>query len=47
MFQGNRKIAHNLKADLIVFPELFATRFTFVSKEEALSLAEIPEGDKI
>ena len=35
----------NLKADLIVIPELFATGYTFVSKEEALSLAEDLEGE--
>jgi predicted amidohydrolase len=30
----------NVKAELIVLPELFATGYTFVSKEEAESLAE-------
>ncbi|MFX0021157.1 MAG: nitrilase-related carbon-nitrogen hydrolase [Candidatus Hermodarchaeota archaeon] len=35
----------NLKADLIVLPELFATGYTFVSKEESLSLAENLEGE--
>lgn len=30
----------NVKADLIVLPELFATGYTFVSKEEAEALAE-------
>ncbi len=33
-------LAKNAKANLIVLPELFATGYTFVSKEEALSLAE-------
>ncbi|MHA2130395.1 MAG: nitrilase-related carbon-nitrogen hydrolase [Promethearchaeota archaeon] len=34
----------NTKADLIVLPELFATGYTFVSKEETVSLAEPPNG---
>ena len=34
----------NIKADLIVLPELFATGYTFVSKEEAKTLAESVDG---
>ncbi|MFX1573321.1 MAG: nitrilase-related carbon-nitrogen hydrolase [Promethearchaeota archaeon] len=34
------KLTNNLKADLIVLPELFATGYTFTSKKEAKSLAE-------
>ncbi len=30
----------NVKADLLVLPELFATGYTFISKEEAISFAE-------
>ena len=39
-FQEITKLTTDLKADLIVLPELFATGYTFISKEEALSLAE-------
>jgi len=34
----------NKKADLIVLPELFATGYTFISKEEAANLAEDIDG---
>jgi len=34
----------DVKVDLIVLPELFATGYTFVSKDEAVSLAETPKG---
>ncbi len=34
----------DVEADLIVLPELFATGYTFVSKDEAVSLAETPKG---
>jgi len=34
----------NVKADLIVLPELFATGYTFISKEEAKNLAEDVNG---
>ncbi len=34
----------NKKADLIVLPELFATGYTFTSKEEAKTLAESVDG---
>jgi predicted amidohydrolase len=34
----------DIKADLIVLPELFATGYTFISKDEARSLAETAEG---
>ncbi len=39
-FNEVKKQSKNLKADLIVLPELFATGYTFTSKEEAVSLAE-------
>lgn len=39
-FNEIEKLISNLKADLIVLPELFATGYTFISKEEAVSLAE-------
>lgn len=44
-FKEIEKLITNLKADLIVLPELFATGYTFVSKEEALSLAENNDGE--
>ena len=34
----------DIKADLIVLPELFATGYTFLSKEEAINLAEDIDG---
>jgi predicted amidohydrolase len=34
----------DIKADLIVLPELFATGYTFISKDEAVSLAEMLNG---
>jgi predicted amidohydrolase len=37
-------LAAGVKADLLVLPELFATGYTFVSPEEARSMAE-PAGD--
>ncbi len=39
-FNEIEKLIANLKGDLIVLPELFATGYTFISKEEAVSLAE-------
>ncbi len=39
-FKEIEKLIRNLKADLIVLPELFATGYTFISKEEVISLAE-------
>ena len=39
-FNEIEKLVANLKADLIVLPELLATGYTFISKEEAVSLAE-------
>lgn len=35
----------NITADLIVLPELFATGYTFTSKEEARALAETTDGE--
>jgi predicted amidohydrolase len=39
-FNEIEKLLKNVKADLIVLPELFSTGYTFISKEEAESLAE-------
>jgi len=44
-FKEIKKLINDLRADLIVLPELFATGYTFVSKEEALSLAENNDGE--
>ena len=44
-FEQIEKLISNLKADLLVLPELFATGYTFISKEEAYSFAEEIEGD--
>jgi len=43
-FKQVEDLLDNTKADLIVLPELFATGYTFISKEEAESLAENTEG---
>ncbi|TSA34179.1 MAG: acyltransferase [Porphyromonadaceae bacterium] len=37
-------LAKGIIADLLVLPELFATGYTFTSKEEAHQLAETPDG---
>jgi predicted amidohydrolase len=39
-FKQVSKLASKIKADLLVLPELFATGYTFISKEEAESLSE-------
>jgi len=44
-FEDIEKIVPKLQADLIVLPELFAIGYTFVSKEEAISLAEDYDGE--
>ncbi len=44
-FEEIEKLISGIKADLIVLPELFATGYTFVSKKEAVSLAESQEGE--
>ncbi|MFW9971516.1 MAG: nitrilase-related carbon-nitrogen hydrolase [Candidatus Odinarchaeota archaeon] len=44
-FRDIKKLLKGIKADLIVLPELFATGYTFVSKEEALSFAEDYNGE--
>ena len=44
-FKEIEELITKLRADLIVLPELFATGYTFVSKEEALSLAENNDGE--
>ena len=43
-FKQVEDLLDNTKADLIILPELFATGYTFISKEEAESLAENTEG---
>ncbi|MHA1149955.1 MAG: nitrilase-related carbon-nitrogen hydrolase [Promethearchaeota archaeon] len=43
-FKQIERVLHNIKADLIVLPELFATGYTFIDKEEALNLAETADG---
>ncbi|GAH63546.1 unnamed protein product, partial [marine sediment metagenome] len=43
-FEQVRNLLRNIKADLIVLPELFATGYTFVSKKEAESLSEKSDG---
>ncbi|MFX1470719.1 MAG: nitrilase-related carbon-nitrogen hydrolase, partial [Promethearchaeota archaeon] len=43
-FEQINKLIDDLKADLLVLPELFATGYTFVSKKETESLAEDLEG---
>jgi predicted amidohydrolase len=44
-FKQVEKLLGKTKADLIVLPELFATGYTFISKEEAESMAENTEGE--
>ncbi|MFX1420535.1 MAG: nitrilase-related carbon-nitrogen hydrolase [Promethearchaeota archaeon] len=44
-FEEIEKLIANNKADLIVLPELFATGYTFTSKEEAILFAEDHDGD--
>ena len=39
-FDQVRKLVGNVKADLLVLPELFATGYTFTSKEEVKNLAD-------
>jgi len=43
-FVGIRSLIKDIDADLLVLPELFATGYTFTSKEEALELAETNDG---
>ena len=44
-FEQVEKLLRSTKAELIVLPELFATGYTFISKEEAESKAENTEGE--
>ena len=44
-FEAILTLASGIRADLIVLPELFATGYTFVSKEEAGSFAETAGGE--
>ena len=46
-FKHVENLLGNTKADLIVLPELFATGYTFISKEEAESMAENTEGETL
>jgi len=43
-FEQVENLLGKTKADLIVLPELFATGYTFISKEEAESMAENTDG---
>lgn len=43
-FAQIEKFMKDVKADLIVLPELFATGYTFISKEEAQGMAEDANG---
>ncbi|MFW9824983.1 MAG: nitrilase-related carbon-nitrogen hydrolase [Candidatus Thorarchaeota archaeon] len=43
-FEQVEKLLNKIKADIIVLPELFATGYTFISKNECESLAESLEG---
>ena len=43
-FEQIENLLGDVKADLIVLPELFATGYTFISKDEALPLAEHQKG---
>ncbi|WP_243349392.1 nitrilase-related carbon-nitrogen hydrolase [Parabacteroides sp. FAFU027] len=40
-----RSLTEGVKADLLVLPELFATGYTFTSKEEAEALSETTDGE--
>jgi predicted amidohydrolase len=44
-FEGIRSLLDGIKADLLVLPELFATGYTFTSKEEVTGLAETDHGE--
>jgi len=43
-FEQIENLLVDVKADLIILPELFSTGYTFVSKDEAVSLAETSKG---
>jgi predicted amidohydrolase len=43
-FEGVRSLLDGVSADLLVLPELFATGYTFTSKEEVIGLAETAAG---
>ncbi len=43
-FEHVKSLINNIKADLIVLPELFATGYTFVSKKEAELASEKSDG---
>ncbi len=44
-FDEIRKLVKGITADLLVLPELFATGYTFTSKEEVKRLAETDDGE--
>jgi predicted amidohydrolase len=43
-FQEVRSLLKDIRADLLVLPELFATGYTFISREEAGAMAETSDG---
>jgi len=43
-YESVEAMAANLKADLLVLPELFATGYTFISREETEAVAESLDG---
>ena len=44
-FEDIEKLIQDFKIDLIVLPELFATGYNFISKEEVAELAEDNDGE--
>jgi predicted amidohydrolase len=44
-FDQINNLTSNLKADILVLPELFATGYTFVSKREVINFSEDKEGE--
>jgi len=44
-FTQIENLVKNIEADLLVLPELFATGYTFISKEEAQDMAETTNGE--
>ena len=43
-FRRIKEITNGFKADILVLPELFATGYTFISKQEAMELSEPKNG---
>jgi predicted amidohydrolase len=46
-FEEIQKLAKNIKADLLVLPELFATGYTFTTEKEAKEMAETDNGKTV